>query len=313
MPSSDHYAMLISVCIPTFKRLALCLEAVQSCFEQKHRPMEIVIGDDSPTDQLREELERLPKMEGICIRYQWNSPSLGQAANMNSLIRRVQGERLLLLHDDDLLLPGALDNLSDCWKEYPELTVAYGKQYVISPNGVVDQTASEHLNADYFRDERWAGLQKSSCVAGILQQLPNDGYMIVSHAAKSIDWRPRAIVGNGCEYDFGLRLALQYEGFYFLNRYTAKYRVTTESMSKTGKDDAAMQSYLILREADVPREAEWAKNFQLNRFAPGALGQFSKAGRRKEALHLYFSSHYPWKRRLRPRGLFELARALGFA
>ena len=40
--------------------------------------------------------------------YLRNESSLGQAGNVNQLFARARGERLVLMHDDDFLLPGAL-------------------------------------------------------------------------------------------------------------------------------------------------------------------------------------------------------------
>ncbi|MEM1303844.1 MAG: glycosyltransferase, partial [Planctomycetota bacterium] len=40
---------LISVCIPTYRRPDLLREAVESVVRQEYRPLEIIVGDDSPT------------------------------------------------------------------------------------------------------------------------------------------------------------------------------------------------------------------------------------------------------------------------
>jgi hypothetical protein len=64
------------------------------------------------------------------------------------------------------------------------------------------------MNHDYFRSEPWAGLQRSSAVAGILQQFPNDCYMVRSAAARAIKWGSHEEIGNACDYVFGLRLGL---------------------------------------------------------------------------------------------------------
>jgi hypothetical protein len=89
------------------------------------------------------------------------------------------------------------------------------------------------LNRDYFRSAEWAGLKLSSVEAGVLQQFPNDCYMVRSAAARAIDWRSREEVGHGCEYDFGLRLGLSYSGFFFVDAFTAKYRLTEHAVSKS--------------------------------------------------------------------------------
>jgi glycosyltransferase involved in cell wall biosynthesis len=299
----------ISVCVPTCNRPELLKQALESVLNQTLLPSEVIIGDDSRDDKSQDIVVAIDNPGNVPIRYERNCPSLGQAANINMLFKAATGENLVLLHDDDLLLADALRDLSACWNNHPDLTAAYGKQYIISEAGEIDEGASHRLNCDYFRSERWAGLQDSSPVAGIIQQFPNDCYMIRSSAARAINFRPREEVGNGCEYDFGLRLGLARTGFFFLNKFTAKYRITSESMSKSATDDAAMQAFLLLQYTLVPEAAVWAREFQLKRLAQGAVAQLIRRNRKQEALDILFSRHYPLAKRFHPRGVFQFMKA----
>ena len=300
----------ISVCVPTFNRPGLLKQALESALSQTLLPSELIVGDDSHDDLSEQVVAAIHNPHNVPVIYLRNSPSLGQAANINMLFQAVSSQNLVLLHDDDLLLPDTLRDLSACWRDHPDLTAAYGKQYIISEAGEIDEAASHQLNSDYFRSERWAGLQQSSAVAGMIQQFPNDCYMIRSSAARTIAFRPRQEVGNGCEYDFGLRLGLARTGFFFLDKFTGKYRITSESMSKSLNDDAAMQAFLLLQKTPVPEDAVWAREFQLKRLAQGAVAQLIRQNRKQEALDILFSRHYPLAKRLHPRGIYHFTKAL---
>jgi glycosyltransferase involved in cell wall biosynthesis len=297
----------ISVCITTCNRPALLAEAIASCLNQELLPIEIVIGDDSTSGETAALVEERQRSSGVRMSYRRNHPRLGQNLNINSVFQRAQGTHLVLLHDDDLLTPNALRKLLGCWTHYPELTAAYGKQYVISDTGVIDERATEQLNADYKRTPATAGLQPRAWEVGISQQFPNDGYMVLTSAAQAILWRSRSEVGYGGEYDFGLRLAATYSGFFFLDTFTAKYRLTAGvSISSSRSDDAALQSFKLLSALDVPPESLNCKAEKLRDLAPTAIAQAINFGKKSEARAMYFSASYPLQKRIGPGGIKKL-------
>jgi glycosyltransferase involved in cell wall biosynthesis len=299
----------ISVCLPTCNRPQFLKEALESALNQVLLPSELLIGDDSGDDRSQDILAAISNSGKVPIIYRRNRPPLGQSANINMLFDAVSSENLVLLHDDDLLLPDALRDLSACWNDHPDLTAAYGKQYVISETGEIDEAASHLMNHDYFRRDAWAGLQHSSAIAGILQQFPNDCYMVRSSAARAIKFGSRGEVGNGCDYDFGLRLGLMRTGFFFLNKFTAKYRITHQSLSRSANDDTAMQAFRALQKTPALEEAAWARDFQLKRLATVAVAQLIRQDQKQEALRVFFSRHYPIAKRLHPRGICHFAKA----
>jgi glycosyltransferase involved in cell wall biosynthesis len=297
----------VSICIPTCDRPDLLREAIVSCASQTRPPDEIVIGDDSKGDEAQELMASLQQDLRISLNYRRNAPRRGQAANINSIYQRASGSHLVLLHDDDLLLPNAVQDLLSCWDKHPDLTAAFGKQYVISHDGHVDLSGSEKLNRDYLRTSGREGLQRQPWQVGLLQQFPNDGFMITKAAACAILWRSAEQVGYGGEFDFGLRLSLAYDKFYFLDKYTSKYRETLGgSISSSSKDDAALQSYRIVQCADLPEGANRLRPARLAVYAPLAMMQAIRHGQPEEAWTIYLSRHHPWRKRLSPGGLRRL-------
>ena len=295
----------LAVCIPTHNRPRLLQEAIKSCFDQTRSPDEICVEDNSPGDATEHAVRALKEQTNIPIVYTHTRHRLPQAENFNNLIHRVSCSHLLLLHDDDSLLPNAIHDLSACWDRLPGLTAAYGKQYVISEGGKLDLASSERMNANYHRTADREGLQKPSWFPGIVQQFPNDGYMICTAAATEIMWRPS--LGNGCEFDFGLRLCLRFQGIYFVNKYTTNYRVNSLSMSASINDNASLRSFWILHDASLPDEAGDLRRRQLNAFAPQAVSQAVRRRETRAALRIYLSEFYPWSRRLTFRSISKLA------
>jgi len=73
-----------------------------------------------------------------------------------------------------------------------------------------------------------------------------------------------------------------------IDKFTAKYRMTSQSVSKSADDDAAMQAFLLLQKTVVPEDAVWAKEFQLKRLAVGAVAQLIHRDRKQDALDIFF-------------------------
>ena len=296
----------ISVCIPTYKRPKLLKEALYSILDQTLHPDEIVIGDDSPDDITESLVLDIKKDCKVPIYYTRHTPSLGQSENVNFLYEMAKGDKIVLLHDDDLLLPNALEDLNNCWNLHPNLVAAYGKQYVISEDGTVDMDHSSRLNQMFFRTEDRAGLQKSSVEAAVLHQFPNDCFMILASAAKAIKWSSYEEVGDAGDFDFGLRLSLAYSNFFFLDKYTAKYRLSDVSISKSDGRRAASQSFDIILNTDFPEDLSWAKEYELKREAPIAIIELINLGKRKQALDIYFGKYHSLSKRLSLGGIRRL-------
>jgi glycosyltransferase involved in cell wall biosynthesis len=299
---------LISICIPTYQRPQLLEAALTSCLEQSYAPLEIIIGDDSIDDNTEYLIEEFQSKSQIKIRYIHNKPALGQSANVNMLFDAANGYRLILLHDDDLLLPTAVEDLDRCWSDVPNLTAAYGKQYIISMDGSVLIDESENANLYYQRISKLKGLQSSSLKASLNQQFPNDGFLILSSVARIVKCRSKELVGDACDFDFSLRLGTRNERFYFLDKYTLKYRLTGSSISNNSDYDGYLQKYKLIHALDLSNDLDLdrERKYILSSMTPQLVSEYIKQSNRRLAIYHYFSVHYPLRKRLSFKSLLQL-------
>ena len=238
------------------------------------------------------------------VQYVRNIPSLGQSENVHKLLELARGELLVLLHDDDLLLPDAIASMVNCFVESPGLTAAYGKQFMIRQDGTCDETLSRLLNADFRRTSDHVGLQRSAMYASLTGQFPNDGFMIRAIVAKAIGYRSDAKkVGVACDLDFGLRLAAAADGFYFLDQYTAMYRIHGESVTAGNKD--ANLIFDILASVELSEDLELERMMQMRKFSRSAVIGWLAAGDRNAAFRVYMSPAHGWRQRTSAMGLMH--------
>jgi glycosyltransferase involved in cell wall biosynthesis len=302
--------MKISVCIPTYNRLRTLKEAVSSCMNQTHLPDDIIISDDSSSDDTEKWVLEFSVHSATKIRYFRNRPSLKQAGNVNQLFKYAENDLLILLHDDDLLMPGAIQSLFSCFQQYPAIVAAFGKQYLISDTGIVDEEGSARLNQDFYRTHAYQGMVLSSLESGFLQQFPNDAYLIRSNKAREIGYREDA--GDACDFDFALRLGMQNLKLFFLNEYTAKYRMSDDAINKKSNNNAGVLSFKYVEELKVPTESMSYKNKWLREKAPVAIADATNIRSYTDATHIYFSK---WHRRkiVSPGGIKRLMRIVLYA
>lgn len=303
--------MKISICIPTYNRPDLLMEALESCLDQSLQPFEILIGDDSDNNETAGLIKKIQQISKINIRYFHNMPSLKQAGNINRLFNSIWGDKVVLLHDDDLLLPEALEKMAAGFKNTSEYQVVFGKQYIINEDGSLDLPASEDLNAAYYRTGKYKGSCLTSLEAGFLQQFPNDGYMLDVSILKKVNYRTwnSAVgeLGYGSEYDFGVQIGLNGFKMCFIDEFICKYRRSRgNSISSSATDDAGLKAFLILKNLEVPSSSYSLKENFLKKKVPIAISQASKVGRRSQAILLFFSK---WHRKkiFSPGGVKRLA------
>ena len=271
--------------------------------------MEILVGDDSPEDCNGELIAKLDSAG--TIQHFRNSPSLGQARNVESLIEKATGDLICLVHDDDTLQKEALELLLPVHLSDPDVLVSFGKQYLMSHHGVVDKKSSQKINAQFRRTEATVGMQPDVVKSALMQQFPNNAYLIKAACAKKIKYGSLTEkYGDACDYGFALECALAFPNMKacFVNEYTASYRLSETSVSSGAANDAAFYSFQV---AQGIAQENYSKDAEVTSFleekAPIAIGCALNNGKREVAKDWLFSPYHR-KRLLSPGGVKRLLR-----
>lgn len=108
MTGCDFFPGRVTIGIPTINRSRLALRAVRSALAQMYRDIEVVVSDDVSTDDTVENLRKIADSRLVLVE---QKKRLGLVENFDFCLRKGTGEFFLLLGDDDVLLPGAIERL----------------------------------------------------------------------------------------------------------------------------------------------------------------------------------------------------------
>jgi glycosyltransferase involved in cell wall biosynthesis len=115
----------VSILIPTYRRPQLLRRAIASALSQDPPvAMEVIVGDDAD-----EGAAIVSEFDDVRLRYQRNFEHLGMAGNWNRLCDMARGDYLLLLNDDDRLLPGFAATCVSAFHRMPDLGVVFTNHF----------------------------------------------------------------------------------------------------------------------------------------------------------------------------------------
>jgi glycosyltransferase involved in cell wall biosynthesis len=108
MPADN--APQISICIPAYNQTKYLDILIRSIQDQSFRDFEIIVSDDSKTDDVSNYLRKYNF--GNQLKYFRNQPSLGSPENWNAAIAKATGKYIKIMHHDDAFTnPSALEEM----------------------------------------------------------------------------------------------------------------------------------------------------------------------------------------------------------
>jgi glycosyltransferase involved in cell wall biosynthesis len=102
--------MLVSICLPVFNGSAYLNEAIESVLDQTHTELELLVADDSSTDNSWEIVQRKAANDPR-LKIWRNEERLGLFSNYNRTVGSANGQFIKPFAQDDILSPTAIATL----------------------------------------------------------------------------------------------------------------------------------------------------------------------------------------------------------
>lgn len=200
---------LVSVVIRTYNRENYLREALASVLSQTYTHLEVVVVDVGSTDNTPNLLHSF----GNQIRH-FRCHSRSHFAAMNFAVEKAEGKYLLLLDDDDTLLPLTAEKTARVVRENPDVSIVMGRwRWILDgENGVVLRETS-HIDCNNMFSRLLKSNEVQSC--GVLVR--KEAILAVGGCDESL---------SGCvDWDLWLRLAHHGYRFYCLDEFLGIIRV----------------------------------------------------------------------------------------
>ncbi|MCP4223106.1 MAG: glycosyltransferase [Actinomycetia bacterium] len=139
---------LVTVMVPTYERVDLLGEAIESALAQTYRDLILMVGDNSESDAT-ENLVRA--IDDPRVHYHRNRPGLGPQGNWLDLVARAETPLVASLHDDDLWHPEFLETVVPPMLADPEIGMTFTDFWVIDLAG---NRLDEHTDRESARTSR---------------------------------------------------------------------------------------------------------------------------------------------------------------
>ncbi|MFG4004744.1 glycosyltransferase family 2 protein [Flavobacterium aquidurense] len=137
----------VTIAIPTFKRVDLLKEAIDSAINQKfYSNYDIIVVDNDPQRGCETE-KLLTTYTDNRISYYKNSENIGMSGNWNRLFELAQGEYVVMLHDDDLIVTSFLSACMQLVDDKPNLGILKPMMHFFSDSLSLAEIENCELNA----------------------------------------------------------------------------------------------------------------------------------------------------------------------
>jgi glycosyltransferase involved in cell wall biosynthesis len=280
---------LISICIPTYNRLHYLQEAVASAQAQTHSNVEIVIANDGDNGELHAWCTDLAGRDSR-VRYQKNERRLGLAGNWNAVARLARGTFLVIIGDDDRLLPEFVAKLLRFGREG---TVLFSNHHVIDETGGRLDGEGARYAENYGRSVLSEGELSSPVEAVWRNSVPMSASLIRTVDVQRLGFKEDV---NTPEIELFARLVQEGGRFFFTPEYLAEYRAHTGSATSSGLSVGVLARHL--EQIAVPGDVETVKRAFLEGLLVTSVGQHLEKGDAAGARGFAKNRYYPsWWRR----------------
>jgi glycosyltransferase involved in cell wall biosynthesis len=140
--------MKLSIILPTRNGGAFLEECLKSALNQEAEDFEVVVSDNASDDATASILERYADDEHLRVVRQ--PEPLSVTDNWTAALEASDGDYVLLVGDDDYLLPGALARIEQLLHEYDKPDCLTFEAYLFAFPGALDDDSPAHYSEHLF-------------------------------------------------------------------------------------------------------------------------------------------------------------------
>ena len=118
----------VSIVLPTYNGVKYLRQSIESCLNQTHANLELIVVDDGSHENIRAVVDEFPDSRVIYIRHERNR---GLSEALNTGFRQSTGEYLSWTSDDNHYDDRAIETMLRFLQSYPHIDFVYADCYII--------------------------------------------------------------------------------------------------------------------------------------------------------------------------------------
>lgn len=138
--------MKISIVTVSFNQSSFLRDAIESVLNQDYPAIEYIVVDPGSTDHSRDIIGRYTDRIATVVL----EPDKGAADGLNKGFEKATGNIYGFLNSDDMLLPGSLQSVADCFRHNPDADIVMGNGFIVDEDG----KPLRHIRATSFTPMR---------------------------------------------------------------------------------------------------------------------------------------------------------------
>lgn len=151
----------VSFCMSTYKRPELLKQQLELILKQSFRDFEIVISDNDPDCSARNVIHEISDSR---LKYFSNVENIGMLKSFNISIERSRAENIIMITDDDPVVPEMLENFKRVMEAYPGYGIYIGCSRVGKKEAAVEVFDNQNFLFQLLNPKLTNNLLWSSCV-----------------------------------------------------------------------------------------------------------------------------------------------------
>ena len=229
----------VTICIPTYDRLQHLREAIEYARRQTFGDIEILIGDDGDSAELRDYCLDQTRQDAR-VRYEKTPSRLRLAGNWNFLADNARGEYVALIGDDDRLLSNFVERLLAAADDHT--AVVFSNHFLIDAEGRRLVEESHAATQSYGRAALHPGVLEDAQGCVWRNSVPMSSAIVRASDVRRLRFKHDI---NTPELELFVRLAAEGARFVFVDDYLAEYRVHAGSLTAHGLTIDRLAEYLL--------------------------------------------------------------------
>ncbi|KAA3664223.1 MAG: glycosyltransferase [Chloroflexi bacterium] len=254
---------VITIVMPSYNQAKYIEESILSILEQGYSNLEFILLDGGSTDGSVEIIKKYDAQ----LSYWHSKPDGGQTDALMQGFSMATGDLMGWINSDDVLLPGALNNVASAYAANPKVGIYFGDYLLIDGNGQIIQCKRvPHSGIHWFaKHGHWAFNS-----TGVL--FSKKAYEAVGGLHKELYFVMDA--------DLYMRMLLKGISYYHLGSYHAAFRRHEGAKTVDGLSDSRKEHYYAAKKywpAEVEkgrRQKRWHYLYQLFQIANGNVKMY---------------------------------------